>query len=51
MQYSWYPYAENNPVTINAINVANAEIENDTDEEKEPRLMKLKFCMKAFAIF
>ena len=38
-------------MTVNTINVANAEIENNADEEKEVRLMKLKFHMKALTIF
>ena len=42
VQHSWYPYAQSNPMTVNTVNVANTEIENDTNEEKEIRLTKLK---------
>ena len=51
VQHSWYPYVENNPTTVNTINVANTEIENDATEEKDVSFMKLKFHMKALTIF
>ena len=51
MQHSWHPYAENNSMTVNTIIVANAEIENDADEEKEVSFMKIKFHRKVLTMF
>ena len=51
VQQSWYSCVENNPTTVNAINMANAEHENDNDEEKEVSFMKIKFHMKVLTRF